>query len=158
VSDQGQTQGEEHECYRCGSSETPTDDNGQRPQPRKRDALTAQQRTTWQTAEPKPGPFHVLWAAEQETRSILVVADLSTELRHLKTMLQHGFTEEQIVRYWLWCLKHDGKWALPRYMHSRIGTYYARRNIGDVTTADGLADTADVISEQMRRLGYHGEE
>lgn len=80
--------------------------------------------------EPPPDtPMHVVWAAEHRHGGILVTADLSIELRHIKQMLAQGFSESEIVDCWHDAIARRPDYALPRFLVSRIGVWKAGRRV-----------------------------
>jgi len=102
----------------------------------------------WDAAEPPPGPYHVLWKAEQNEKALLVTSDLDVELRHIRAMLDQGYSEEQIVKAWHHELLRSPEFSLPRFL---------RRSIGPIVAADGKPRPGSPEAEEERMAKLIGE-
>lgn len=119
----------------------------------------------WPYEEPLNNAImHVVWAAEQRAGTLLVTSDLDVELRHVSTMLNDGFTEDEIVECWHDAIKFRPAFASPRFIVGKIGAWrankvkygghaaskYARTRTITMSRHDGLYSVEQGFNPQTR--------
>lgn len=113
--------------------------------------------------------MHVVWLAEKRADCLLVTAELAAELKHIKAMLDQGFTEEEIVDCWHDAIRYKHEYAKPRFLSSKIGNWKANKlALANARNNGNKPPTAEDDEEVTRReyerqlyyaqMGYYPEE